>query len=283
MKQNEADRIGRNLFAKLGLPIKVRLSDISGQFLLLEPEGVYINEAFVVNVQIGWRSLNMDFQLGKFAADLLRDMAQSSAEQKRLFIQGIEDLINEKASVKLIINEKDVHPVSFTEWPSDWKQFSFSAKRSPLEINTEDHALTEHLLQTWIERFFTCVIAICPLEELQENEEVLGYPEGAITKILVNRYERNLVNRALCIRYHGCICKVCNVPLESVYGNLAKDFIHIHHVTPVSAIGDNYHINPIKDLVPVCPNCHAMLHRSNPPMELSKLKEIINVQLNRES
>ena len=48
---------------------------------------------------------------------------------------------------------------------------------------------------------------------------------------------------------------------ENMYGELGKGFIHVHHIVPISMIGKEYKIDPIKDLVPVCPNCHAMLHR----------------------
>lgn len=49
---------------------------------------------------------------------------------------------------------------------------------------------------------------------------------------------------------------------EKQYGELGKGFIHVHHIVPISTIGGNYRIDYEKDLVPVCPNCHAMLHRN---------------------
>jgi 5-methylcytosine-specific restriction protein A len=38
-------------------------------------------------------------------------------------------------------------------------------------------------------------------------------------------------------------------------------------------IGPNYQINPEKDLIPVCPNCHAMLHRKSPPFLPDEIKK----------
>lgn len=35
-------------------------------------------------------------------------------------------------------------------------------------------------------------------------------------------------------------------------------------------------IDPISDLRPVCPNCHAMLHKKNPPYTIDELREIIH-------
>jgi len=61
----------------------------------------------------------------------------------------------------------------------------------------------------------------------------------------------------------------------SVYGGVGDGFIHVHHIVPVSVIGTGYIINPIDDLVPVCPNCHAMLHRKDPPYSVEEMKLII--------
>ena len=49
-------------------------------------------------------------------------------------------------------------------------------------------------------------------------------------------------------------------------------FIHIHHVIDISIIGKEYEINPKNDLVPVCPNCHAMLHKQKPALSVEELK-----------
>ncbi len=38
-------------------------------------------------------------------------------------------------------------------------------------------------------------------------------------------------------------------------------FIHVHHLKPQSSRGGEYEIDPVLDLVPVCPNCHAVMHR----------------------
>ena len=89
---------------------------------------------------------------------------------------------------------------------------------------------------------------------------MVGLPEGALTKVLINRYERNRYNRTICINFHGCSCKVCGISFKDVYGELGDGFIHVHHIIPVSQLEHGYIINPINDLIPVCPNCHAMLH-----------------------
>ncbi len=85
--------------------------------------------------------------------------------------------------------------------------------------------------------------------------------EGAKISAIVNRYERSKKARDECISRKGTVCYVCERPLEDTYGELGKDFIHIHHLTPLSEIQEGYVVDVEKDLIPVCPNCHAMLHR----------------------
>jgi predicted HNH restriction endonuclease len=46
-------------------------------------------------------------------------------------------------------------------------------------------------------------------------------------------------------------------------------------LNPLSELIKSYDINPITDLVPVCPNCHAMTHRSAEPLSVTKLKEML--------
>lgn len=85
--------------------------------------------------------------------------------------------------------------------------------------------------------------------------------EGAKKTIPVNIYERSADARQKCINFNGCYCHICDINFEEVYGEVGKNFIHIHHKIPLSEIGEEYVIDPINDLLPVCPNCHAMLHR----------------------
>jgi predicted HNH restriction endonuclease len=98
--------------------------------------------------------------------------------------------------------------------------------------------------------------------------------EGHGTKISVNKYERNSAARKKCIERYGVTC-FCGFNFEEVYGDIGKDFIHVHHLIKLSDIGQNYQVNPIDDLRPVCPNCHAMLHKKDPPYTIDELMQLI--------
>lgn len=102
------------------------------------------------------------------------------------------------------------------------------------------------------------------------------YFEGALKIVKVNKYERDPKAREACINHWKAKCNVCEFDFGNAYGDLGRDFIHVHHITPISSIGREYVVNPIEDLRPVCPNCHAMLHRTNPPLSPEQLKTIIS-------
>ena len=101
------------------------------------------------------------------------------------------------------------------------------------------------------------------------------YVEGAITRIQVNYYERDLKARQACIKYYGCSCFVCGVNLSDIYGEIADGFIHVHHLKPLSEIKKQYSPDPKEDLRPVCPNCHAIIHLRKPPLTIEKVKALL--------
>jgi 5-methylcytosine-specific restriction protein A len=98
------------------------------------------------------------------------------------------------------------------------------------------------------------------------------YREGAVSKVQVNRYERDSAARRACLAKHGTRCQVCGLRFDERYGEIGKDFIHVHHLKPLAAMRKEYELDPQTDLRPVCPNCHAMLHTSEPPLSISELK-----------
>jgi 5-methylcytosine-specific restriction protein A len=108
-----------------------------------------------------------------------------------------------------------------------------------------------------------------------ENTENKTYTEGAVNPTMQTRYERNPHARRACISYYGCSCSVCEFDFEKRFGELGRNFIHVHHLTQVATVGKSYQVDPIRDLRPVCPNCHAMLHRRNPPMTIDELKLLL--------
>ncbi|MDZ8051745.1 MAG: HNH endonuclease [Aulosira sp. ZfuVER01] len=110
----------------------------------------------------------------------------------------------------------------------------------------------------------------------EEVTEPKKYYEGATTQIMVNTYERNSQARKKCLATHGLGCYICGFNFARFYGDVGKDFIQIHHLKPLSEIKEEYEVDPIKDLRPVCPNCHAMIHMRKPPYTREEILYFIN-------
>lgn len=107
---------------------------------------------------------------------------------------------------------------------------------------------------------------------IEEGNEI----EGAKKAYLVNKYERDSKNRKKAIKTHGLNCYACGFNFEEVYGERGKEFIEIHHIKPLSTLEKAIEINPETDLVPLCANCHRMVHRRKDNyLSVEELKELI--------
>ena len=109
-----------------------------------------------------------------------------------------------------------------------------------------------------------------------ESEVPSGvYKEGAVRQVTVNVYERSRAARRACIDYFGTDCCVCGFNFERRYGLIGKGFIHIHHIRQFADVNGEYQLDPIRDLRPVCPNCHAILHQRCPPHSLEEIRALL--------
>lgn len=114
-------------------------------------------------------------------------------------------------------------------------------------------------------------------EELPEHSDQ-EHTEGAATQILVNRYERDPKARARCVSIHGARCKACSFTFGTTYGARFASLITVHHITPLSSVGKTYRVNPESDLVPLCPNCHLLVHQRTPPYSVEEVQEMLRAQ-----
>ena len=97
--------------------------------------------------------------------------------------------------------------------------------------------------------------------------------------MVVNRYERDIQKRLKCIEHFGCNCQICGFSFEEAYGELGAGFCHVHHIEPLGEVGgENKNLDPLKDLIPVCANCHEMLHRKRIALKPSDLRQLIQIQ-----
>ena len=107
-------------------------------------------------------------------------------------------------------------------------------------------------------------------DEIDPQEPLV---EGARRRVIVNVYERNSKAREECLKEYGYECAVCEMSFEEYYGDIGRRFIHVHHIKELSSIRSECEVDPIKDLRPVCPNCHAMLHKKKPAFSIYELRQ----------
>jgi|SRR5215217_261502 len=111
------------------------------------------------------------------------------------------------------------------------------------------------------------------------EEEEQAFPEGRILYRMHRSRERNtaLVRKAKATWVgvtDGTACRVCGFDFEVVYGDLGQGYIECHHNVPVSDLKRESR-TLLRDLTPVCANCHRMLHRRRPWVSVEELSEIL--------
>lgn len=144
-----------------------------------------------------------------------------------------------------------------------WRRLQASGVRVPNEAEPALHQLWEdHLGQR----------GRSPVVLPEEVPPSQTYPEGALKRIEVNRYERNPRARRECLAHHGLQCTVCDFDFAATYGDLGKGNIQVHHLRELADLPDSYRVDPVGDLRPVCANCHAMLHRERPALTPEQLR-----------
>lgn len=111
-------------------------------------------------------------------------------------------------------------------------------------------------------------------------EDTSSLSEGTVRQVFVNRYERSRHARRICIAHYGSRCVVCGFDFEKIYGPIGKDKIHIHHLIPLSEIQKEYEVDPIRDLRPVCPNCHLIIHSKREPFTIEEVRKMITMSRN---
>lgn len=107
-------------------------------------------------------------------------------------------------------------------------------------------------------------------------ETAMRFEEGGIQRSLATRYERDRAARDACIAHHGARCHICQFEFQTAFGNTMAGFIHVHHVNPLSdrQRTGRETTDPIKDMVPLCPNCHAVVHHKKDPLPVEEVRQL---------
>ncbi|MFN5208814.1 MAG: hypothetical protein ACK5D8_04920 [Bacteroidota bacterium] len=202
------------------------------------------------------------FASGKVVSEpfLSQHWSGEDKDVPRVLIE-FDTLLNPEKEPILTVENLDKGNLSKQTW---------TPQSSGISIRPE---VADELEEECFEFLITQNIRYSPFSETTDT--TITYIEGSATQVTQTRYERNIYARKECLKHYGYSCSVCDFNFERFYGSLGYKFIHIHHLTQVATIKQEYKVNPIQDLRPVCPNCHSMLHKQNPPLTIDELKDII--------
>lgn len=117
------------------------------------------------------------------------------------------------------------------------------------------------------------------LEDYQDGFRDLDgktkFTEGKRSTSEASRYERDPKARAACIAHYGAQCFVCDFSYEETYGPAVAGLILVHHLTALAASGVEHDVDPVRDLRPVCADCHLVMHRRNPPFTVEEVQAML--------
>ena len=276
MPQVDASFLALRLQARYGLGLTGGMQEVDGgTFAAIRPIDLVRPNGFAVIVAKTPKIVEASMQLDSFSRGLLRQMSEADEIQRATFAKLAEQAERDSFRVSVCVNE---NPISnLADLPSgEWTKIEVDCdhrlpggKVTDVELNGCALEVTSVCLGL--------VLSLLPVEEVTDSVSgfELGLPEGAKIRVEVNRYERSPVNRAACISHYGARCQACGFNFSEIYGTLGDEYIEVHHCVPVSQMFAVYRLDPVKDLIPVCSNCHAMLHRSHPPLTINQLASII--------
>ncbi|GAK56151.1 hypothetical protein U27_03113 [Candidatus Vecturithrix granuli] len=157
-------------------------------------------------------------------------------------------------------------------------------RTNPIDPRTEFGYVPRGFLKPIVKQKVTAADLIARIEMQAEfrSADELNAPtdlqEGEIRTVLVDVHERNPIARRKCIEHWGAVCQVCKFKFDVLYGPIGEGYIHIHHLAPLGMMEGPHPVDPIHDLRPVCPNCHAIIHKKYPPYSIEEVREFIDKQ-----
>lgn len=191
--------------------------------------------------------------------DLIYALGYRSAASIKMKIQNIAAMLDEER----IPRESDIKPLSGRPPGESGRRTDWDVVSQLVNLSKEVHL-----------KRCLAIISGSQCTPCEESETTV-FREGSVRKVVVNSYERDPRARAVCIQKYGSRCSICEFNFGSTFGKDFEGFIHVHHLRPLAEIGEEYSLNPLEDLRPVCPNCHAAIHIGGVTRSIEEVKELI--------
>lgn len=251
---------------RTGVPAEGRLA--GRDVLRIRPSELPRPEGFSVELRKEWRSADATFVPGRFAGPLIRRFGTAPTESRIAFAAlGAEAA--RLGRLKIRINGKEMKTGLAEEWPDEWREFELSLRKGRLDFDELSPGETVAELSGIVIPVFSMIIALIGVDEVDADESAL---EGDPVERISRSYERKPINREVCLSLKGRRCHCCGFDFAEKYGPDADGFIEVHHRVPVSGMGAGYLVHPVRDLFPVCSNCHSVIHLSMPALDPDELR-----------
>ena len=277
-----AEKLASNVRKTLGVDINGSVVEVlGGQFASIRFNDLPKPSGFSLIVTNSASKVSIETVFDNFAKPLITSMSDHTPDDYAVWASLISTAQNQ--GVRVLAEVNGVPLAASERLPSNtWETFH-------LEVSAK---VTKSLprIETASTISLLCVSLLLALMTVEEQENLedfeelnvsgLGEVEGRKMRVEINRYERSLKNRAACINIYGHDCQVCKINFGKKYGILGRGYIEVHHRTPVSLMGSEYALSPEADLIPVCSNCHRMMHKEWPPIAPERLREIVEEERN---
>lgn len=258
------------LAARFGLSLTSELSDGGPDAgFYLRVGGIDAPNGFRVSITHGWRSIDASFVPDTFASGLMKTLCADEEQKRNEFSSLSSAFAGTGTKCVVRVDDRAVDVLALPE--GKWTKLDLACSR--LTDKSDEQRDSEEVGGACL----SLLLSLLPTEDdgVEISHLGQGLPEGALTRVMVNRYERRPANRAAAIAAHGTTCKACGFDFALFYGMIGESFIEVHHRTPVSQLGKDYVLDPVRDLVPLCSNCHQMVHRECPPISAEELREML--------
>lgn len=276
--ETEMQRLALHIITKTKLACEVTQGVTEGGacWYLLRPSGHSGTDAFGIRTTLRWRSVVVVFEPDRFAGDLLSSMGAADSIGRSAFLAILRECESQGASIEFRVNDEHCGISKVSDWTDDWNRVSISLRKL-LEPEDGEDRPDFAAVMTWTGKFTAAILALLPVQD--EGHEQFpgasGFEEGAESIQRITRYERDRRNRAAAIAIWGTNCQACGFDFGARYGPDAAGFIEIHHLTPISTLERSMVVDPARDLVPLCSNCHAVAHRRTPPFSVKELQQML--------
>jgi 5-methylcytosine-specific restriction protein A len=241
----------------------------SGPFAVLRPVDLKDQPSFAIALVPSRFDATASFVPDVFAGLLMRKMRENLVADFERWTNFVSDL-QKRCKVNVLV---DSRPAELADLNSlRWQRVEFDCS-IPLHGSSGQTGRRD----AFIEAASSCLSLVLLALDGENAEGSESKIEGAASQARVTKYERSPANRLRCIQYWGPNCWVCEFDFQKTYGVLGDGFIEVHHVQPLATYKSPMAVNPKTDLVPLCSNCHSMIHRDDvvSPMRPEELRILI--------